>query len=50
MTGRNSEETKGITLLGNQGTEYADDYADDYDEILCYGIAFLKKRCVVKKK
>lgn len=30
--------------------EYADDYADDYDEILCYGIAFLKKRCVVKKK
>ena len=25
-------------------------YADDYDEILCYGIAFLKKRCVVKKK
>ena len=30
--------------------EYADDYADDYDEILCYGIAFFKKRCVVKKK
>ena len=29
---------------------YADDYADDYDEILCYGIAFFKKRCVVKKK
>ena len=30
--------------------EYADDYADDYDEILWYGIAFFKKRCVVKKK
>lgn len=30
--------------------EYADDYADDYDEILCYGIAFFKKRCVVKKE
>lgn len=29
---------------------YADEYADDYDEILCYGIAFFKKRCVVKKK
>lgn len=29
---------------------YAEEYADDYDEILCYGIAFLKKRCVVKKK
>lgn len=29
---------------------YAEEYADDYDEILCYGIAFFKKRCVVKKK
>lgn len=29
---------------------YAKEYADDYDEILCYGIAFFKKRCVVKKK
>ena len=29
---------------------YAEEYADDYDAILCYGIAFLKKRCVVKKK
>ena len=28
----------------------ADYYADDYDEILCYGIAFFKKRYVVKKK
>ena len=27
-----------------------EEYADDYDEILCYGIAFFKKRCVVKKK
>ena len=36
----------------NQITDrmYAEEYADDYDEILCYGIAFLKKRCVVKKK
>lgn len=29
---------------------YAEEYADDYDEILCYGIAFFKKRYVVKKK
>ena len=29
---------------------YAVEYADDYDEILCYGIAFFKKCCVVKKK
>lgn len=25
------------------------DYVEDYDEILCYGIAFYKKRCLVKK-
>ena len=29
---------------------YADEYADDYDDILCYGISFFKIRCLVKKK
>ncbi len=29
---------------------YAKEYEDDYDEILCYGISFFKKRCMVKKK
>lgn len=29
---------------------YADDFQDDYDDILCYGIAFFKKRCLVKIK
>lgn len=29
---------------------YADEYADDYDDILCYGISFFKKRCLIKKK
>ena len=29
MTGRTTDETKGITLLGNQGTKYADDYAPE---------------------
>lgn len=29
---------------------YAEEYRDDYDQILCYGIAFFKKRCIVKKK
>ena len=29
---------------------YAREYEDDYDQILCYGISFLKKRCMVKKK
>ena len=29
---------------------YAAEYEDDYDEILCYGISFFKKRCFVKRK
>ena len=29
--------------------QYAKAFADDYDDILCYGIAFYKKRCLVKK-
>ena len=29
---------------------YAKSFEDDYDEVICYGIAFFKKRCVVKKK
>ena len=28
---------------------YAKEYEDDYDQILCYGISFFKKRCMVKK-
>ena len=28
---------------------YADEYADEYETVLCYGIAFYKKRCRVKK-
>ena len=29
---------------------YAREFEDAYDEVLCYGIAFYKKRCLVKKK
>ncbi len=29
---------------------YVREFEDEYDEVLCYGIAFYKKRCVVKKK
>lgn len=29
---------------------YTKEYEDDYDYILCYGISFFKKRCLVKKK
>lgn len=28
---------------------YAKQLEEDYDEVLCYGIAFFKKRCMVKK-
>ena len=29
---------------------YAREFEEDYDEVLCYGIAFFKKRCLVRKK
>ena len=29
---------------------YAKEYEDDYDDIMCYGISFFNKRCLVKKK
>lgn len=29
---------------------YAKELEDDYDHVFCYGIAFYKKRCLVKKK
>ena len=28
--------------------KYAKEFEDDYDSVLCYGIAFYKKRCLVK--
>lgn len=29
---------------------YTKEFEEDYDHILCYGISFFKKRCLVKKK
>lgn len=29
---------------------YAKEFEDDYDTVLCYGISFFKKRCLVEKK
>ncbi len=29
---------------------YAEEFEDSYDKILCYGIAFYKKRCLIKMK
>ena len=33
-----------------EARQYAEDLRDEYDEILCYGIAFYKKRCLVKRE
>ena len=30
--------------------KYAQEYMYDYDKVLCYGISFFKKRCLVKTK
>ena len=30
--------------------QYAKEFEDDYDSVLCYGIAFYKKRCLVRIK
>ena len=55
-------EAKYTKTLGNLESEcetalqqiddrmYAKEYEDDYNQILCYGISFFKKRCMVKKK
>ena len=32
-----------------EARQYVEDFRDEYDEILCYGIAFYKKRCLVKR-
>ena len=29
---------------------YAEEFQDDYDTVFCYGIAFYRKRCMVKEK
>ena len=39
-----------IALEQRDERMYANEYEDDYDDIMCYGISFFKKRCLVKKK
>lgn len=29
---------------------YAKEFEDDYDQVLCYGISFFKKRCLIRRK
>lgn len=38
------------TLCQMDEKMYAREYEDDYDQIVCYGIAFFKKRCLVRSK
>ena len=46
----NLEAECDIALQQIDDRMYAKEYEDDYDQILCYGISFFKKRCMVKKK
>lgn len=46
----NLEHDCDIALQQINDRMYAKEYEDDYDEILCYGISFFKKRCMIKKK
>ena len=46
----NLESECDIALQQIDDRMYAKEYEDDYDQILCYGISFFKKRCMVKKK
>ena len=46
----NLESECDIALQQMDDRMYAKEYEDDYDQILCYGISFFKKRCMVKKK
>lgn len=39
-----------IALHQIDDRRYANDFEDAYDEIFCYGIAFYKKRCMIKMK
>ena len=39
-----------MALLQINERMYAEEFADDYDEILCYGISFFRKRCRVRKR
>ena len=39
-----------VALRQIEARQYAEDLRDEYNEILCYGIAFYKKRCLVKRE
>ena len=39
-----------VALEQIEDQQYAKEFEDDYDSVLCYGIAFYKKRCLVQIK
>ena len=47
---KNLESECDMALQQIDDRMYAREYEDDYDQILCYGISFFKKRCIVKSK
>lgn len=49
-TMENMERECDMALQQIDDRMYAAEYEDDYDQILCYGISFFRKRCMVKKK
>ena len=44
------EESCAAALQQIEDRQYAKEFQEDYDSILCYGIAFYKKRCLVQTK
>ena len=44
------QESCAEALQQIEDRQYAKEFEDDYDSILCYGIAFYKKRCLVRIK
>ena len=44
------QESCAEALQQIEDRQYAKEFEDDYDSVLCYGIAFYKKRCLVQTK
>ena len=44
------QESCATALEQIEDRQYAKEFEDDYDSVLCYGIAFYKKRCLVQIK
>lgn len=44
------EHSCGEAIAQMEGRGYAQGFAEEYSRVLCYGISFFKKRCLVRKK